>query len=94
MKASSYEKELLLDSVNELLLEKDNNITLGLVLTSFLVISIVMTMVIPKIYFSNSIYQESLKINKLQREYRSLYNEHKILKAKIDKIKFENGVTH
>ena len=49
---------------------------------------------VPKIYLSNNIYKTSVSIDKLKKEFLSLKNENDILKNKIAKIKYKNGVTH
>jgi len=94
MQNIAREKDVLLESLDEVLFEKDQNITLSLALSIGAVIFFVLFLFIPKIYLSNNIYTESIQINKLQKEYLSLNNENEILKSKIDKLKFQNGVTH
>jgi len=88
------EKELLLDSVSEVLISKDNNITFSLTITVLSVIMLVLFLFVPKIYLSNNIYKNSVEIEKLKKEYLSLKNENSILKDKISILKYRNGVTH
>jgi cell division protein FtsB len=88
------EKELLLDSVSEVLISKDNNITFSLTITVLSVIMLVLFLFVPKIYLSNNIYKNSVQIEKLKKEYLSLKNENSILKDKIVILKYRNGVTH
>jgi cell division protein FtsB len=88
------EKEILLNSLENVFLEKDENITVSLALTLSAVIFFVLFLFIPKIYLSNNIYKESIQIERLQKNYLSLSNENSILKSKIDKLKYQNGVTH
>jgi cell division protein FtsB len=88
------EKDVLLNSLDDVFFEKDQNVTLSLALSIGAVIFFVLFLFVPKIYLSNNIYKESVKIDKLQKEYLSLHNENEILKSKIDKLKFKNGVTH
>jgi cell division protein FtsB len=94
MQNITTEKEALLEPLENVFLEKDQNITVSLALSLGAVILFVLFLFVPKIYLSNNIYKESIKINELQKEYLSLYNENRILKSKIDKLKFQNGVTH
>jgi cell division protein FtsB len=94
MQNITNEKEVLLDSVEHVFLEKDENITLGLAISLGAVIFFILFLFVPKIYLSNNIYRESIQIDKLQKEYLSLSNENSILKSKIDKLKYQNGVTH
>jgi len=90
----SMEKELLLDSVSEVLISRDNNITFSLTITVLSVIMLVLFLFVPKIYLSNNIYKNSVSIEKLKKEYLSLKNENSILKDKIAILKYRNGVTH
>ena len=89
-----YEKNLLLDEVSEVLIHKDDNITVSLVLSVVSVIMLALFIFVPKIYLSNNIYKTSVSIDKLKKEFLSLKNENDILKNKIAKIKYKNGVTH
>jgi len=90
----SEEKEILLKEVDELLISKDYNITLSLVLSVTAAILVVLFLFIPKVYLSNNIYKTSIKIEKLKKEYLSLKNENEILKNKIVILKYKNGVSH
>jgi cell division protein FtsB len=94
MQNITNEKEALLDSLENVFLEKDKNITISLALSLGAVIFFVLFLFVPKIYLSNNIYKESIQIDKLQKNYLSLSNENSILKSKIDKLKYQNGVTH
>lgn len=87
------EKSALIDSIEPVIVT-DENITLKLVLSIAIVVWVVFFLFIPKIWLSNNIYKESVSIDNLKEQYLSLYNENEILKGKIDKIKFKNGVTH
>jgi hypothetical protein len=87
------EKSALIDDVESVIVT-DENITLKLVLSIAIVVWIIFFLFIPKVWLSNNIYKESIEINNLKKEYLSLYNENEILKEKIAKIKFKNGVTH
>jgi len=88
------EKGILLDSLENVFLEKDQNITISLALSVVAVVFFVFFLFVPKIYLSNNIYKQSTMISRLQEEYLSLYNENEILKSKIGKLKFKNGVNH
>ena len=88
------EKELLLDEVMPLLIQKDKNLTLSLVVVVTSVLIFVLFLFVPKIYLANHIYQTSVEIEKLKDEYLSLKDENQILKDKIAILKYRNGVTH
>ncbi len=88
------EKTLLLESVQEILIHKDENVTISLVLGVVAVLTIVLFLFVPKIYLANNIYTTSVDIEKLNYEYYSLKDENIILKNKIAKLRYKNGVTH
>jgi len=90
----SLEKELLLEEVEEILIVKDENVTLSLVIAIVSAIMLVLFLFVPKIYLSNNIYKNSVQIEQLKKEYLSLENENSILKDKIAILKYKNGVTH
>ena len=90
----SVEKELLLEEVGEILIAKDENVTLSLTITIVSAIMLVLFLFVPKIYLSNNIYKNSVHIEQLKKEYLSLKNENSILKDKIAILKYKNGVTH
>ena len=94
MQNITTEKGILLDSLENVFLEKDQNITISLALSVVAVVFFVFFLFVPKIYLSNNIYKQSTMISRLQEEYLSLYNENEILKSKIGKLKFKNGVNH
>ncbi len=88
------EKDILLEKVDEVLLQRDENINLSLVVSVASTIMMVLFLFVPKIYLSNNIYKTSVDINTLKSKYLSLKNENNILKRKISLLKFHNGVTH
>ena len=88
------EKELLLSSVGEYLIHKDENVTFSLALSIVAGVMVVLLLFVPKIYLSNNIYKTSIKIQQLKKEYLSLKDENQILKEKIAILKYKNGVTH
>ena len=88
------ERELLLSEVSEVLIQRDENVTISFVITIVTGIMLILFLFVPKIYLSNNIYKESIQIEKLQKDYLSLKDENKILNNKIAILKYKNGVTH
>jgi len=88
------ERELLLSEVSEVLIQRDENVTVSFVITIVTGIMLILFLFVPKIYLSNNIYKESIQIEKLQKDYLSLKDENKILNNKIAILKYKNGVTH
>ncbi|MEA3523464.1 MAG: hypothetical protein U9R50_10885 [Campylobacterota bacterium] len=48
--------------------------------------------VFPKIYLQNQIYYKSREISKLKREYDALKEENRIIKSKVETIRFKNQI--
>jgi len=90
----TIEKELLLNEVNEVLILKDENVTISFVITIVSMIMVVLFLFVPKIYLTNNIYKTSIQIEQLKKDYLSLRDENNILKNKIAILKYKNGVTH
>ena len=90
----AIEKRILLEEVESVLIHKDENVTLTLVVSVTMSILFVLFLFIPKIYLSSHIYKTSVSLEKLSKEYLSLQNENIILKNKIVILKYNNGVTH
>jgi cell division protein FtsL len=85
------EKVELLDEVDPLLV-KDRGVDFKYYLFVLLMISFVLLFAFPKIYIQEQIYFKSRKISKLQAEYDTLKEEHKIISASVEKIKFKNQI--
>jgi len=90
----AVEKRILLEEVGEILIEKDENVTLSLAIVIVSSIMFVLFLFVPKIYLSINIYKTSVSLDSLTRMYSSLENENSILKDKIAILKYKNGVTH
>ena len=61
-------------------------------LVVLLVITLIAIFAFPKIYIQQQIYFKSREISKLQAEYDTLREEHKIISASVEKIKFKNQI--
>lgn len=57
-----------------------------------LIISIVFLVLFPKVYLQSQIYYKSRDIAVLKREYDALKEENKIIKSKVETIRFKNQV--
>lgn len=60
----------------------------------FLVMSFIFVVLFPKMFLQHEIYYKSREIAKLQREYDSLKEEHEIISAKVESLKFKNQVVN
>ncbi len=85
------EKLDILEEVEEILAP-----TQKMGLTYFVGVIILVTFflaaVFPKIYLQNQIYYKSREISKLRREHDALKEENRIIKSKIETIRFKNQI--
>lgn len=86
------EREELLEGIEEIQ-KSYENLDVKFLITVILSMIIVFLLVFPKIYLRNHIYYTSRDINKLLSEYETLKEENRLLKQKLEKIKFENRVS-
>jgi len=82
------EREALLEEVTKVI--ERESIPLVVIKNVVFGIAFSLAILFPKIYIANSIYIDSLHINKLLNEYYSLKAEQSLLASKIEKIKFKN----
>ncbi len=85
------EKQELLESFQEVE-SKQKELGLKDLLISLLVIAIVYLLIFPKIYLSNQIYYKSRHINKLLDDYEILKEENRLLRQKIDALRYKNQI--
>ncbi len=57
-----------------------------------LILLLVLIFTFPKIYIQQQIYFKSRDIAKLKAEYDTLKEEHRLIKASIESIKFKNQI--
>jgi len=84
------EKDELLQSIDEVL--NDKSFDIRYLLSLYFMMLLLLLVLFPKIYFQNNIYYESRKIARLQGEYNTLLEENKIIKMKVEKLKFKNQI--
>ncbi len=85
------EKDLILNEVKEL--QRDNN-KMGwrFLFMTLLVLAIAWLLLFPKIYLQSQVYYKSRDIAVLTGEYNVLKEENRILKTKVESIRFKNQV--
>ena len=81
----------ILDEVEEILAPTQKMGVVYFVGTLILVCLFVAT-VFPKIYLQNQIYYKSREIAKLKREYDALKEENRLIKSKVETIRFKNQI--
>ena len=61
-------------------------------LSVLLGITLILLLAFPKIFLQSSIYYKSREISALEREYKSLKEEHKIISNEVEQKKFKNQI--
>ena len=79
---NEYDKEL----------KKETNLNFKFLILVYMTMSVAFLIVLPKIYIKNQVYYTSRDINKLYSQYEILNEENKILKQKLESIRFKNQV--
>jgi cell division protein FtsL len=57
-----------------------------------ILVTLFLAAVFPKIYLQNQIYYKSREISKLKREYDALKEENRLIKSKVESIRFKNQI--
>jgi len=83
--------------LNEIFQDIDNdkpspNIQFRYLLSTLGVIFLIGAILFPKIYIQQQIYFKSREITKLKSEYDILKEEHKIISASVEKMKFKSTI--
>jgi len=88
------EKELILNEVKEYqeLQSVENKMGWRFLLMTLLILAIVWLLLFPKIYLQSQVYYKSRDIAVLTGEYNVLKEENRILKTKVESIRFKNQV--
>ena len=61
-------------------------------MSMLMVFGIAWMLLFPKIYLQNTIYYKSRDIATLQREYETLKEENRVIKRRVEAMKFKNQV--
>ena len=85
------EKELILNEVKQLQGE-EKKLGWRFLLMTLLVLAIAWLLLFPKIYLQSQIYYKSRDIAVLTGEYNVLKAENRVLKTKVESIRFKNQV--
>ena len=73
--------------------KEPNGVTLRLFFLTIIIMSIIVSMAVIKIYLANQIYYESRRINYIQRELSALKEENVMLQNQLQAQKFKNCVS-
>lgn len=85
------EKNDILNEIDSVIGEK-NDLSVGYLLTVLMGVTLVLLLAFPKIFLQSSIYYKSRDISALEREYRSLKEERKLISNKVEQKKFKNQI--
>ena len=85
------DKHEILSEIDTVLGEK-SELSFGYLVSVFMGISLVLLLAFPKIFLQSSIYYKSRDISALEREYKSLKEEHKIISNEVEQKKFKNQI--
>ncbi|MDF1881034.1 hypothetical protein JHD50_06900 [Sulfurimonas sp. MAG313] len=83
---------------NEILIEikpvlmPGENIDITFLLTTIMLMLLVLLLAFPKIFLQSSIYYKSRDISSLEREYKSLKEEKKIITNEVEQKRFKNQI--
>ena len=85
------EKSELLEEIDLVLIPK-RKLDVSYFIYIFLTLTFITMFAFPKIYITQQIYFKSRDISKLKREYDTLKEENKIIRASVEEIKFKNQI--
>ncbi len=88
------EKDLILNEVKEHheLLSQENKMGWRFLLMTLLILASAWLLLFPKIYLQSQVYYKSRDISVLTGEFNVLKEENRILKTKVESIRFKNQV--
>ena len=88
------EKDLILQEVEEHheLQSVENKMGWRFLLMTLLLLAIAWLLLFPKIYLQSQVYYKSRDIAVLSGEHKALREENRILKTKVESIRFKNQV--
>lgn len=85
------DKSAILDEIDTVIGEK-KQLEISVLLSVFMVLALLLLVAFPKIFLQSSIYYKSREISALEREYKSLKEEHKIISDKVEQKRFKNQI--
>lgn len=85
------EKDEILSEINTVLGDKVD-LDFNFLMSVMMAISLVLLLAFPKVFLQSSIYYKSRDISSLEREYKSLKEEHKIITTEVEQKRFKNQI--
>jgi cell division protein FtsL len=69
-----------------------NELSFDYLLAVFMGMTLILLLAFPKVFLHSSIYYKSRDISSLEREYKSLKEENKIISNEVERKKFKNQI--
>ncbi len=88
---NNNERDEILAEIDTVIGEQ-KELSFAFVISVFMGVLLVLLLAFPKIFLQSSIYYKSRDISSLEREYRSLKEEHKIISTEVEQKKFKNQI--
>lgn len=88
---NNNERDEILAEIDTVIGEQ-KELSFGFLLSVFMGVLLVLLLAFPKVFLQSSIYYKSRDISSLEREYRSLKEEHKIISTEVEQKKFKNQI--
>jgi cell division protein FtsL len=85
------EKHEILDAIDSVV-TPDQELGIRFFALFLLVVCIVLALLFPKIYLQSQIYYKSRDIAHLKQEHNALLEENRIIKSKVEEIRFKNQI--
>ncbi len=85
------DKTQLLEEIDVVLVPR-RKLDLNYFIFTLLTLTFIGVFTFPKVYITQQIYYESRHIAKLKREYDTLKEEHRLISASVESIKFKNQI--
>jgi len=82
--------QILEETGSEIVTRK--GLSVRFLLSMLLIFGIAWALLFPKIYLQNTIYYKSRDIATMQREYETLEEENRVIKRRVEAMRFKNQV--
>lgn len=70
---------------------EENGVTLSMIVITLFSVSLILLMTIPNIYLDNQIYYESREISHHEHIVKTLIEEQRIIKRKLEAVKYQDS---
>lgn len=85
------DKDEILSEIDAVLGDKAD-LDFNFLISVIVFVSLVLLLAFPKVFLHSSIYYKSRDISALEREYKSLKEEHKLISTQVEQKRFKNQI--